>query len=329
MTRFKLKTLLAAAAVGLAAVAATAPARAADDVSVRLNWLLGGTNLAWYLGIERGYFEEEGINLTVNEGKGSVVAAQLVAAGEDTFGMSDAASLVTAVSKGAPIKSVMSLRNSSGYAVLYLADSGIETLKDLEGKRLAITAGDSLTQQWPILAKVNDLDESSIKLTYMDAAAKPVAVMEKKVDAMLGNFVDQGVIMEQKGFDVDWIRFSENGVNTVTMTIHTHNDTIENNPDLVRRFVRAAVKTWTAYRDDPQAAIEAALKAKPELNREVITGQTQGNIALMESQATKGKMVGWGAEEDWNHSLNLQRELGKLTSDDPISTYHTNEFLPN
>lgn len=329
MRKFSIKSRLIAAAVCVAAVAAAAPASAADDVSVRLNWLLGGTNLAWYLGIERGYFADEGINLTVNEGKGSVIAAQLVAAGEDNFGMSDGPSVVTAVSKGAPVKSVMSLRNSSGYAVIYLADSGIKTLKDLEGRRLAITAGDSLTQQWPVLVKANNLDESKIKLTYMDAAAKPVATMEKKVDAMLGNFVDQGVIMKQKGFDVEWLRFSENSVNTVTMTVHTNTDTIENNPDLVRRFVRAAVKTWTAYRDEPDAAIEAALKAKPELNRDIITAQTEGNIALMESMATKGKMVGWGAEEDWNHTLDLLRDLGKLTSDAPMSAYHTNEFLPN
>lgn len=329
MTQFSITSRLFAAAACVAVMLATSSAKAADDVSVRLNWLLGGTNLAWYLGLERGYFADEGINLTVNEGKGSVVAAQLVAAGEDTFGMSDAAAVVTAKSKGAPIKSVMSLRNSSGYAVLYLADSGINTLKDLEGRSLAVTSGDALTQQWPLVVEANNLDESSIRLTYMDAAAKPVAVMEKRIDAMLGNFVDQGVIMEQQGFDVDWLRFSDNGVNTVTMTVHTHEDAIENNPDLVRRFVRAAVKTWTAYRNDPQAAIDAAMKAKPELNRDVITAQTEGNIALMESRATTGKMVGWGAEEDWNQTLNLLRELDRLDSDAPISTYHTNEFLPN
>lgn len=323
-----INTFAKVAAIALCTALGAGPALAVDDVSVRLNWVTGGTNLAWFLGIERGYFEEEGINLTVNAGRGSVVAAQLVAAGEDEFGMADAASLIQTAAKGAPLKGVMSLRNSSGFAVLFLADSGIETLQDLEGRRVAVTAGDALTQQWPALVSANNLDESKIRLTYMDAAAKPVAVMTGQADAMLGNFVDQGVIMEQQGADVDWLRFSENGVNTVTMALLTREDLIEENPDLVERFVRAAVKTWTDYKNDPEAAVDAALKANPELNRDVVSGQTLGNIQLMDSANTEGKMVGYGAPEDWEATVSLLQRLGTLESDRPASSYYTNEFLP-
>jgi NitT/TauT family transport system substrate-binding protein len=318
------KAVLVAAGLAVGA----GPAMALDDVSLRLNWVLGGTNLAWFVGIERGYFEEEGINLTVGEGRGSMTTAQLVAAGEDHFGMADGASVIQAVDREMPIKAVMSLRNLSGFAVLYLADSGIETLKDLEGRRVAVTAGDALTQQWPAVVGANDLDGDAVLLTYMDASAKPVALMEGRVDAMLGNYVDQGVILEQQGFDVDWFAFAEHGVNTVSMSLVARTDFIEGNEDLVRRFVRAASRSWEAYREDPEAAVDAAMRHKPEMNRDVAYNQTLGNITLMDSPYTEGRVFGWGAEEDWGNTLRVLQEIERLQRDLPLSAYYTNEFVP-
>src|SRR5215203_2752562 len=92
----------------------TSIANAADAVSLRLNWYLGGLHAPFYYGKEKGFFAEEGIDLTINEGRGSVAAAQAVAAGSDTFGMADAGTLMLTASRGAEIKSVMSLLNTSG-----------------------------------------------------------------------------------------------------------------------------------------------------------------------------------------------------------------------
>ena len=323
-----LAKLTRGALAGCAMLMMSHSAFAADDVTVRLNWITGGTNIAWFLGLERGYFQKEGINLKVTDGRGSVVAAQLVANKSDTFGMSDGVGIALTASKGAPVKSVMSIRSSSGYAVMFLKDSGIKTLKDLEGKRLAITAGDALTQQWPLIVKHNKLNADKIILTYMDAPAKSVALMEKKVDAMLGNFVDQGVLIKQKGFDVQWLKFADHGVNNVTMALAAHEDTIKNNPDLVKRFVRAASATWADYKKDPAAATDAALKHRPELNRALVLEQAAGNVELMDSANTKGKVTGWHSDKDWTDTIDQLKELGQLKSDKPPTVYYTNAFVP-
>jgi NitT/TauT family transport system substrate-binding protein len=72
----------------------------------------------------------------------------------------------------------MSLLNTSGFGVISLAETGIKSPKDLEGKRLAITAGDALTQLFPALAKANDIDLGKVNLFQMDPAAKVVAFIE-------------------------------------------------------------------------------------------------------------------------------------------------------
>ena len=88
----KLRHDIAALAM-LAAVALGASAlRAQDAVTFRLNWYLGGLHVPFYYGKERGFYTEEGIDLTINEGRGSANTVQVVAAGSDTFGLADSSS---------------------------------------------------------------------------------------------------------------------------------------------------------------------------------------------------------------------------------------------
>src|SRR5260221_6952053 len=153
----KLARLAALCAAALAL--ATAPlAVAQDKVSVRLNWYVGGLHVPFYYGKDRGIYAAEGIDLTINEGRGSANTVQVVAAGSDTFGLADSSSVILTASKGADVKSVMSLLNTTGFSVVSLAEAGIKTPKDLEGKKVAVTAGDPLGQLFLALAAVNKID---------------------------------------------------------------------------------------------------------------------------------------------------------------------------
>ena len=325
MTKLLRPALVAAALLG---AAGAPPAHAADEATLILNWYLGGLHAPFYLGKERGFYEEEDIDLTIQEGRGSAVAAQVVAAGDVDFGMSDAGSLMLAGSKGLPIKSVMSLLNTSGFGVISLAATGIETAKDLEGKTLAVSPGDALTQLFPAVAAANDLDESKIELVFMDPAAKPVAVMEGRADALLGGIDDQYFLIEAQGHQPAALRFADLGVNTVGITVHAHEDTIAEQPELVERFVRASVRSWQAALEDPEAAVDAALKVKPDLDRESTLKQLEVDLDLLYSPNTEGQGVGYGAAEDWQHTKELLTEYRELQTDREATSFYTNDFLP-
>ena len=175
----------------------------------------------------------------------------MIAAKGDTFGMADAGSLMLGAAQGAPIKAVMSLLNTSGFGIISLAETGIRTAKDLEGKTLAVSPGDALTQLFPAVVAANDLDGDAIELVFMDPPAKPVAVMEKRTDALLGGIDDQYFLIEAQGHEPAALRFADLGVNTVGITVLTHEDMLAENPDLVRRFVKASVRAWQAALEDP------------------------------------------------------------------------------
>ena len=204
--------------VALLAVMLAVPALADDAVSLRLNWYMGGVHAPFFLGKERGFYRDAGLDLTINEGRGSANTAQVVAAGTDTFGLANSSSVMRLVSKDAAIRTVMSLLNTSSFGVISLAETNIQRPKDLEGKKLAITAGDALTQLFPAFAGFNKLDTSKIALVQIDPAGKVVALLEKRVDAILGGLDDQYFLVKQKGFNPAGMGFAKHGVNTVGLT---------------------------------------------------------------------------------------------------------------
>ena len=314
--------------IALAIPFGAAPAPAQDKASLRLNWYLGGLHAPFYLGVAKGFYAAEKIDLEIQEGRGSPNTVQIVAAGSATFGMADAGSLMLLASKGAEVQAVMSLLNTSGFGVISLAETGIKSPKDLEGKTLAITAGDALTQLFPAMAKANKLDMSKIKLLQVDPASKVVVVLEKRAHALLGGIDDQYFLIEAKGQKPAALRFADHGANTVGITILAGTATIRGKADLVRRFVRASVKSWQEAVKDPDAAIAAALKTKPDLNAESTKKQLLADIALLESPATKGKGIGYGAEAEWKATQDLLKEYRGLETSQPPGAFYTNEFLP-
>src|SRR5205807_7674828 len=153
----------------LALLAASSIVAHADDaVSLRLNWYFGGLHVPFYYGKEKGFYHAEGIVLTINEGRGSANTVQVVAASSDTFGLADSSSVIATAAKGADVKSVMSLLNSTGFSVVSLAETGIKTPKDLEGKKLAVSPGDPLGQLVQALAAHNNVDLSKVTMVQVD-----------------------------------------------------------------------------------------------------------------------------------------------------------------
>jgi len=316
-----------AACAAAVALAASSLSAAQDKVSLRLNWYLGGLHVPFYYGKDKGYYSAEGIDLTINEGRGSANTVQVVAAGSDMFGLADSSSVILTASKGADVKSVMSLLNTTGYSVVSLAEANIKTPKDLEGKKVAVTPGDPLGQLLQALCKANGVDCSKISMVQVDPAAKVVTVLEKKADALLGGVDDQYFLIKYKGANPAAMRYADFGGNIVGMTIFTSGETLKKNPDLVKRFVRATVKSWEEAKKNPGAAVDAALKVKPDLNRQSTLDQLMVDIDLLDSKNSKGR-IGWGAQADWDQTLALLRNYRDLQTDKTWTTFHTNEFLP-
>jgi NitT/TauT family transport system substrate-binding protein len=319
------RTLFCALVAGLLAANA---AQAQDKVTFRLNWLLYGFHTPFYLGLERGYYKEEGIDLTIGEGQGSVRAVQTVGAKGDMFGLADGGSVVAGVSKGAPVRAVMAVTNSSPYSLAVRADSGIKTLKDVEGKTVASAPGEAGLQLLPALFARNNVDIDKVKILRVEGAGKMVAVAEKRAEGLMAGLDNQSLTLPKEGVPLIDFAYSKYGTNTVGLTIFTHNDLIKEKPDLVRRFVKATVRSFEAALKDPEASIRAGQKVKPDLETALSLAQLKVGIGLMKTEATANLPTGHFAQKDWEDTLELMKKYMALETSMKSADFFTNQFLP-
>ncbi|RUT29259.1 sulfonate ABC transporter substrate-binding protein [Arsenicitalea aurantiaca] len=321
------KGLAGAFAALLMSGAALAPASAQDDVSLRLNWLMSGVHSIFYLGVEQGFYEEEGINLTIGEGQGSARTVQVVATGGDTFGLADGGSVIAGVSRGAPLKAVLGVLNTSPFGISFRADAGVETIKDIEGKTIAATAGEASMALLPAIWQANDIDESQVSILNVDGPGKLVAVLEGRTQGLLAGLEGQVVILNQRGLDQTVFSFAELGVNTEGLTIVANDNMISDNPDLVERFVRATRRAMEATIADPEAAIDAAMAAKPEAERALLAEQLEVSITLMPSPVEPDLPLGQMSAADWERTLELVTAYQDVQTDLPADSFYTNQFI--
>src|SRR5439155_12367070 len=158
-------------------------------------------------------------------------------------------------------------------------------------------------------------------------APKQAKVLEKKADALLGRSDDQYFLMKYKNANPAAMRYADWGANIDGMTILTSGETDKKNPDLVRRFLRATVKSWEEAKKNPAAAVDAALKVKPDLNRQSTLDQLMVDIDLLDSKNSRGR-IGWGAQADWDQTLAILKNYRDLQTDKAWTAFHTNEYLP-
>jgi NitT/TauT family transport system substrate-binding protein len=139
---------------------------------------------------------------------------------------------------------------------------------------------------------------------------------------------NQSLTLPREGVPLVDFAYSKNGTNTVGLTIFTHTGTIEENPDLVRRFVKATVRSFEAALADPEASIQAGLNVKPDLDPELSLEQLQVGFGLMRSEASQDLPLGHFAAQDWADTLELMKQYQELDTDISSEVLFTNEFLP-
>ena len=230
-----------------------------------LNWYVYGEHAPFYYGKEKGIYAAEGIDLEIQEGRGSGSVTQVVAAKTVNFGYVDVPTMMRAAVKGAPVMSTGVLLQTIPMSAMGFADKNIKKPEDIKGKTVATTPGDSMSQIWPLFLKKTGLKESDFKTVSGDATTKLNAVINGQADLLLGYVMDQSMkIKDATGKDVYPIKFADYGDRLVCSGIIANTDYVKENADLVRRMMAASTKAVEAAVKDPKGAAQSILNANPK-----------------------------------------------------------------
>ncbi|WP_088344345.1 MULTISPECIES: ABC transporter substrate-binding protein [Rhodomicrobium] len=327
--RTLLKSALFAAALALPF---SAPVQAADKVVLMLNWYVYGEHAPFFYGKQKGLYAAEGIELEIQEGRGSAVTIQAVAAKTVQFGYADVPTMIRAAVKGAPVVSPGVLLQTSPMSVMGFAEKNIRKPADLKGKTVATTPGDSMSQIWPLYLKKIGLKESEMQILSGDAQTKLNAVISGQADLLLGYSMDQSMkIKDATGKSVYPIMFADAGIHLVSSGVIAHKDTLKNSADLVRRFMSATTKSVEAAEKDPAGAVKAVLAALPKAGKpETLQEGFELTIPLYRTAETKDKRPFQVTDQTMADSVALLVEYGGVDASaakDP-KAFYSRDFLP-
>jgi NitT/TauT family transport system substrate-binding protein len=320
------------AVLAWAMLAVVAPASAADKVVLMLNWYVYGEHAPFFYGKEKGLYAAKGIDLEIQEGRGSAITIQAVAAKTVPFGYADVPTMIKAAAKGAPVVSPGVLLQTSPMSVMGFTEKNIRKPEDLKGKTVATTPGDSMSQIWPLFLKKAGLKESEMKILSGDAQTKLNAVITGQADVLLGYAMDQSMkIKDATGKSVYPIMFADYGIHLISSGIIAHKDTLKESGDLVRRFMAATTESVEAAEKDPAGAVKAVLAALPKAGKpETLQEGFELTIPLYRTPETKAKRPFQVTDENMADSVALLVEYGGVdaaSAKDP-KAFYTREFLP-
>lgn len=322
--KLAMPVILALGVVLLSGVAA----QSADRATLRVDVFFHGPHAPFFLGIEKGFYKEENIDLKLEPGTGSGTTIKLVGNKSDTFGYADAGTMIKAVAEGVPVRMIMGILQKNPMTIVSLKESGIAGPKDLPGKRMAGTPGSSPEQMFPAFCKANKIDCSNISMVQVDIPTKSAALLAKRVDATFVYLVTQVPMLEDTvGGPINTIRYAEHGVNLLSNGLITHSDLIKTNPDLVRRFVRASVKSWKYALDHPDETVTAFGRESKTPKPSVVQKQLHFTFQLLETERIKGRPLGWMSAEDWTDTVRFLEDYGDLKRGLKPEQFFTNEFI--
>jgi NitT/TauT family transport system substrate-binding protein len=314
-------------ATRLPAAWAQPAAKAPEKITLALQWLTQCQFAGYYVALEKGYYREEGIDLTIQPGAADSNPIQLVTMGAAQFGTRWFADLASAVDKGLPVVSIAQIFGSSGLVLVTRADSGIRHPRDFAGRSVGVWFFGNEVQFYALMSQAG-VDPARVKVSPMQSSLKPL--LSRQLDVVSAMTYNELPALLRSGLKREQLRvfdFIDYGLDFPGDVLFTRRAVLEERPDLARRMVRATLRGWRDALNDPATAVRIVMqhdrskKLDPEHQRD----QMREVARLVQ---LRGRALGTHSAEDAGRTIGILAK-GKLVSrrlaDEEV---FTNAFLP-
>lgn len=298
-----------------------------EKVTVILDWVPNTNHTGMYVALEKGYYKEQGLDVEIiqpTEGG----SADLIAAGKGQFGVSyqEQVTYARTAETPLPIKAIAAIiqHNTSGFASP--KEKNIVTPKDFEGKKYGGWGSPAEEAMLKGLMEKSGADFSKLDMVDIGAADFFTSV-QSNVDFTWIYYGWDGIAAELKNFPLNFIRMQDIDPNLdfYTPVIIASEDTLKNNPELAKKFLKATAMGYQDSISKPEEAAEILLKYAPEIDRDLAIASQKYLASQYIADATKWgemKLEMWENYSNWmfvNKLINV-----KLNSNEA----YTNDYLP-
>jgi len=331
MMRSNKLTLWLAGFVLFAALGIGIPSRAADDahtISVRLDWLPTGYHAPFWLALEKGWFKQAGIDVSLSDGTGSITTVQLVGSGQYDVGHAALSIMAIARSKGMKLISVADFFRTGDTGLMVPKDSPIRGPQDLKGKKIIYTAGSLEAPFIPAFLAAGGLKEGDLDLVNIDANAKVGEYLAGAADGLIS--AGPTVALLEKKRPSKLILFADYGLNLPSMGLVASEEVLAKKGPAIRAFASIVSGAWTyilkGHEDEGIAAVLKSHEAA-RLDPELMKANLDVALRFLYTPSTKQDPIGIQAASDWAEAIAVMEKAKVIEPGTKPTDYFTNDYL--
>lgn len=321
--RLAKRGLLGIAALGLSIGAE--PALALDKVSMRINFTPWGMHAPLFGGKAQGFYEREGIELEIRPPSAGQQNEVFIGTGREQFGLANADSFVKARGSGLPVVAIMADEPDNPFSVITLKKSAIDGPEKMKGKKMAWFPSNVIGLVEPLLAK-GGLTRKDVAFVNVARGAEIQMLAAGQVDAAFGYAFGQALTLDMRGFPTSVMPVKDYGVKFYGTVLYTSDALLRSNPDLVKRFVRATLKSYMWTRDNMESAVAEIVKVSPDRDLKLET-QKLAIIYGLYNSPDYAERFGLMNDDKWQSSIDILAESGDLPKKPTAKEMYTNAVV--
>jgi NitT/TauT family transport system substrate-binding protein len=307
-------------------------ARAADQVSVAMDWIVNGTHAGYFVAKEKGYYRDVHLDVAISRGFGSGDTVKRVGTGASTFGVADTSAVIAGRAReDIPVRIVSMVYGKAPLGIIYLKSSHISKPQDIVGKKIARTASGSSVVMFPAFLQANGIDRSKIKETVGDANTLLPLLMSRRVDGVLGQTVNVARYKEAAKHQdavVETMNYSDYGLDVYGNSIIAGTQVIKERPEVIARFVEASLKGIAYALAHPDEAVAIVKKAHPEADAVALKEELEAVTPIINTKEAQKDGIGVIAENRMKKTINVVTEVLKLKKNLSVGDVYSSQFQP-
>lgn len=285
--------------LSLACALLSGTAGAAEAVTVRLKWFNQAQFAGYYVAKTKGYYKDSGLDVSIQPGGPDFPSIQMVAGGNEQFGVTSADQILVARSKGVPVVALAVLYRKSPFVLFSLKRSGITEASQFRGKKIGVKLGGNEELVYrDVLGRANI---PATALTEIPVKFDLTPLLDGQVDVWPGYVINEVISAREKGFDVNIIWPGSYGINLYADTLFTTERMLKEKPEVVKHFVEATLKGWRYAVAHPEEAAQISVKSGDGLSYGHELAMMKESIPLLTpDKAPIGSMdpAQWSALQD-------------------------------